>query len=210
MTLWTFGDSFTENYKDHHEWSRNYIEFKGYVPKSYSQVMSEMLDCDLENHGGGGFDNYSIFETICENAEKFFPGDTIIVNWSDTLRFRLAGNDNQWGRFVPNNINFDSVPTKDVCQRTFEEIIVNREHHLYVDEVNKWISLLNVMARERFTMIHWTPFDLPTLEAYKFSINETIKKETMGKVNDHHYNEKGQILLAGYLLGLLNNPKKLI
>lgn len=210
MKLWTFGDSFTEDYKEHHEWSKNYIDFKGYTPKSYSQLLSEMLDCEIENHGKGGYDNYSIFESICENSENFFPGDTIIINWSDPVRFRLAGADNQWGRFVPNTINFDSVPTENISRRTFEEIIVNRSHYLYEEELNKWISLLNVFARERFTLLHWTPFDLPNLEAYKFSVKETIYKETNGKVNDHHYNEKGQILLAGYLIGLLTNPKKLL
>ena len=210
MTLWTFGDSFTEDYQEHHGWSKQYIDFKGYTPKSYPQILSEMLDCDLENCGKGGYDNYSIFESICENVEKFYQGDTIIVNWSDTIRFRLAGMDNQWGRFVPNNINFDNVPTENVCQRTFEEIIVNRSRELYVEEVNKWINLLKVLTREKFTIIHWTPFDLPSLDAYKFSVNETINKETLGQINDHHYNEKGQVMLAGYLIGLLRNPKKLI
>lgn len=208
--LWTFGDSFTEDYKEFHGWSKKYIEFKGYVPKNYTEILAEMLDAEYENNGHGGFDNYSIFDTICENSERFNPGDIVVINWSDTLRFRLAGDDNQWAPFVPSTINFDDVPTTNISKRTFEEIIVNREHYLYQMEINNWIKLLNSLMRGKFYIVHWTPFDLKYIDAHSFMIGETIFKETKGEIIDYHYNERGQVLLAGYLFGILNNPNKLI
>ena len=42
-TVWTFGDSLTERYNPDFKWSRDYIEWKGYVPKVYGNFVSEMF-----------------------------------------------------------------------------------------------------------------------------------------------------------------------
>ena len=65
-TLWTFGDSFTESFgtTKGRNWIDNYIDWKGYVPKVYGEIISDEMGFELVNLGKGGSDNYSIFQNI--------------------------------------------------------------------------------------------------------------------------------------------------
>ena len=47
-TLWTFGDSFTESLSDNKaDWVQKYIEWKGYIPKVYGEVIAERMEIKL-------------------------------------------------------------------------------------------------------------------------------------------------------------------
>ena len=67
-TLWTFGDSFTEetflSYRD------RLIEIYGYLPKSWVSIISERLDYRVENISEGGISNQEILGNILENIPK--------------------------------------------------------------------------------------------------------------------------------------------
>ena len=67
-TLWTFGDSMTAGYTEGSGWADKYIEWKGYKPKIYPEIISDKLGMELKNLAKGGYDNYSIFETLCANV----------------------------------------------------------------------------------------------------------------------------------------------
>ena len=79
-TLWTFGDSLTSPFNppdnDLNHWKHKYVKWKGYVPKVYSELITENLNINLMNLGCEGIDNSQIFENFCIKIEE-----TIFLVW---------------------------------------------------------------------------------------------------------------------------------
>ncbi len=202
--LWTFGDSFTEGYNEKHEWSKNYIKWKGYTPKVYGEVIADRLDIDLKNIGQGGSDNYTILERVCENVDKIKDDDLIIIGWSNPVRFRLVGQDEKTWRFlVPNFDNKIDSFGKMISQSTLDEIFVNRDTSPYQHEVIHWIKLLNKTFKTN-TIIHWT-HAMHGTNLWNFGQCNRIITETKGEVNDGHYSEIGHIELADALMSIMDS-----
>jgi hypothetical protein len=193
--LWCFGDSYTQGYNPNVEWSKEYIKFKGYIPKVYSDFLSERLDIENENLGVGGYDNYSIFEVLCKNIDKIKENDIVIIGWSNVSRFRMASKDGDWVRFVPGTItDFHISHHTDLSKNTIEEICVNRDNEIYFNEVNSWIKFINQTMKKN-KVIHWTPFD-GNLNVHKILKLETTNKESNGKILDHHYSENSHKFIS--------------
>jgi hypothetical protein len=203
-TVWTFGDSFTERYNPIFEWSKQYIDWKGYVPKVYGNFVSEMLDYDLQNLGKAGSDNYTIFETFCKTYSKIKDGDIVIMGWTSPVRFRLVNKFGKWTPLIPNFENyledFDLISLDMVNQ-----IFINRDHRQYIDEVNNWIKFINSACNNK-KIIHWSTIKGEgELNTYHFFEMEKIIKETNGEVNDMHFSENGQLELSKKLLEIIMN-----
>jgi hypothetical protein len=209
-TIWTFGDSFTESFSDNKvDWVKSYCDWKGYIPKVYGEVISDKMDLGLMNLGKGGSDNYSIFQSVCNSVNNIQPNDIIIIGWSSVFRFRLANVSNAWKVVLPafpkNLMNLESI-----SQTTIDEILANRTHNLYMEEVNSWMKLLNFTFSNN-KIIHWTPFT-PGVSHNYFRNLTTIRRETNGDIDDGHYSETGHIELANELMDMLsqNRTQKLI
>jgi hypothetical protein len=203
-TLWTFGDSLTESYNIKYDWSRKYVEWKGYVPKVYGDVISERLNLNLSNLGAGGTDNYSIFQNFCEVSHKIKKDDVVIFGWSSPLRFRLPRNDNRWEVFLP-NFTKNLTDVDGISMNTVQEILSNRDSIKFVEEVNSWINLIDVFLKD-IKHVHWTAFD-NRLKAQLPKNLETIEDETNGFIVDRHFSEKGQLDLSEVLIYFLNAKK---
>ncbi len=203
--LWCFGDSYTQRYTTGSEWSKNYIDFKGYTPKVYCDFLSEELGIESENCGVGGFDNYSIFESLCKKVHLINENDIIIIGWSSIIRFRLASKDGSWVKFVPGAVtDYHLSHHTDVSRTTIEEIFINRDSLIYYNEVNTWIHFINHTLNKN-RIIHWTPFDDNiSLNAHKLLKFETIKMET-NVVEDHHYGENAHKKLSSIFFEMLKN-----
>ena len=200
-TLWTFGDSFTERFREDFDWSKKYIDWKGYTPKVYGELLSDELKMNHINMATNGSDNYMIFESICRCAKDIKEGDKIIIGWSDVVRFRLVDTNNRWVSLIPNwknpMDNLDHITTK-----TVEQVLVNRgSSKLYIDEVNNWIGFINLHFKN-VDVIHWTQFN-EEFDAHILNYFTTIKKETGGEINDLHYSEIGHNQLTSYFTKLL-------
>jgi hypothetical protein len=204
--LWTFGDSFTEGYNEKHEWSKNYIKWKGYTPKVYGEVIADRLDIDLKNIGQGGSDNYTILERVCENVDKIKDDDLIIIGWSSPIRFRLVGEDKKtWCSIIPIFDNKIDNFGKMISQSTLDEIFVNRDTELYQMEIINWIKLLNKTFKSN-TIIHWTHNrKMHGTNLWNFSKFNKIKNETNDDINDNHYSEFGHLQLADELISIIDN-----
>jgi hypothetical protein len=205
-TLWTFGDSYTESFSDNTaSWVENYCKWKGYTPKVYGQIISDKLDLELINLGKGGSDNYSIFQSICNSVHNIKSDDIIIVGWSSVFRFRLANIYDIWKPILPvfdkNRVNLENI-----SQITIDEILVNRNHNLYSEEVRSWIKLLNFTFSNNI-IIHWSPFEGNHSPTY-FRNLTTIRSETNGDCNDGHYSELGHIELSNALISIIYNGNK--
>ena len=225
--LWVFGDSFTEGWdastyyskEPLPEWRSKYIDWKGYVPKVFNEILANKLNFETKNCGIGGADNYTIFHTIIQNLDKINKDDVVIIGWSSTVRFRIVDSSN---KFKPIQIwmeNLDDVRLKkieiDISSKTINEIFYNRKSGTYIGEINDYIKVLKLLLKEQ-KVINWSPF----YDNFKMGMNvtqidllDTIIDETKYKVLDGHFCEPSHFALADYFYDLIiryNDKKTLI
>lgn len=211
-TVWTFGDSLTEGFKSGDLWARTYVEWKGYVPMTYGEIVADRLGYQIINLGKGGSDNYSIFEMFCKNINKFEKDDIVIIGWSDVGRFRLSNNNGRWTSIVPNfSNNINNID--NVNQNTVDQILVNRTSKIYIDEVNSWINVIK-KSLNGIKFISWSTFNNGKIDGIFIKNIELIMQETNGTINDAHFSELGQKTVAETIIGnivdLDNKQQKLI
>lgn len=204
--LYIFGDSFSAGFSFESNWTNNYINWKGYTPKGFGEIVSQKLNLELINLAENASDNYSILQKFCDNVNNIQKNDLVIIGWSSPLRFRLVSND--WITILP---NYDKFSTKEIdktkiSESTLIEILLNRDDVRYCNEVNSWIKLLNTLDKN---IIHWTPFDqrLNCMFLNKF---ETIFTETNGELNDWHFSEKGHQQSADLFINKFKNKNKIL
>jgi len=228
--LYTFGCSFTENFEYFfhskvYDNRKKYIieHLGGIVPLSWPEILSKKLNMDLINkaavHGyeyenyGEGNCNASIFNNICHMCDEFKKGDIVIVQWSFITRFKWATEQGMIS-ILPNHY-------RGVDMKLTEEIIVNRSHKLWIDELFVMMKILNKLAESNeFEIYYWTIDDtiLDNKEEiitndkrwllsnkiketnYIKLVNEkggkSIKNETNDKIKDDHLGITGHNILA--------------
>lgn len=202
--VWTFGDSYTDGFRSSEKWAKEYVQWKGYQPKTFGEIVSHTLGFSLENLGKGGSSNYEIFERFCEVANRINHNDLVIFGWSSPIRFRLVNNFGEWASILPNFKDQSNV-FSNISQETINEILINREAKLYSSEVNHWINLIHLVLKNTL-VIHWTPFS-SSIDAELFESIETIYNETKGELDDRHFNEKAHRKLSDYILSIYWNNK---
>lgn len=219
--LWVFGDSFsaTNDRPSIEGWRMEYVKWKGYVPKVFSDFLSDKLGISNRNMGVSGADNYTIIDTIIDSLTKINSDDIIIIGWSSTIRFRIASKNGNFLTIRPNILNNnkstinDTTYLTDVCVDCLNEVIVNRNNQIYIDEINRYIKLINHMYPNN-VIIHWSPFKQETEGMYVTPIEpkiERINEETNGEMSDIHFSEYGHEQISNYLYDIIknyNNNKK--
>jgi hypothetical protein len=190
--LYVFGDSFSDERIITN--NKNYINWKGYTPKTFHQIISEQLGLDSHVIAEGGIDNYTIFSSICKNI-NFLDQSIVIIGWTDIHRFRLY--DSTFQTFKPVSPTFGNRRKKGfpyingVSDSTIEEIFLNRDNINWQDEINDWSLLIN-KALPNSIIVYWTWSD-------KIK-RETITEETNSKIIDFHYSEKGHLELSNWII----------
>ena len=206
--LWTFGDSFTESFTKKYAWKDEYLNWKGYTPNVYGEIISDKLKLQNINLSIGGADNYTILDSIISVLNRIDTNDIIIIGWSSTIRFRVANKANTFDTIRQNELFEKFKSNKDLSNSTLEEICINRDNHSYINELNNYIKLLNFSFNNN-KIIHWSPFaqdrqglntTLKTLTKY-----ETIKDETNDFISNLHFGENGHKVLSEQLIDIINN-----
>lgn len=166
--LYTFGCSFTEDFDpfmDCPDTTRYKYVMKyhnGIIPKSWPQIMAEVLGMELKNHGGiGGFSNetgdegncnFSIFNNICQACTNFQKGDMVIIEWTFMERFK-------WVNFEGNNLITilpNQIP-KDLNKDLIENILLSRTHKMWIEELFKYQILIDKLSESiGFDVYYWT------------------------------------------------------
>ena len=202
--LWVFGDSFTESFSTNNGgvWVDEYVNWKGYIPKVYGEVISDELGIGLTNMAKGGSDNYSIFQSVCDSVYHINSNDIIIIGWSSTIRFRLVNNRGIWKPIRP-KFDRNKLNLENVSQLSIEEILLNRDSELYKDEVRSWIKLLDYTFPNNL-LIHWSWVDNMVTPNYFGNNISTIRDETNGLLNDVHFGEHGHKKLAKELMNMVS------
>ena len=183
-TLFTFGCSFTEDFENVIETTKNssfvpaqkrYIQdhLNGRIPKSWPKLLSDKLGNELKNYGIGGMSNYHIFEEICEHCNEFTMDDTVIVGWTHVTRFRWVGNENKWS---PVFSQYTENTSKLMTENTYNEILIQRTNELYVVEIYKYQKLIEQLSKSiGFNLYFWS------------SDSQIIYKEDKQFLNDKKY-----------------------
>lgn len=220
-TLWVFGDSLSDFYYPHewesHHWKHEYIKWKGYNTKVYSEFIAEKLNMKLVNCSRGGCDNTFIIGEFCKVCDQIQSDDIVIFGWTATSRFRLPNKTGQWiyfnrepknedGMFVHGPLRFDTL-----SKNTISEMLINRFHSNFIVELCSWIKLINFSLKD-IKVIHWSWYRYNSVCSIHH-INtpyETIIQETNGDVADGHWSENGQYEFSKYLLNLINTNQSII
>jgi len=205
--LWIFGDSFSEPFDKtlYANWRKKYIEWKGYTPLYYGEIISKELNLLHINLSISGLDNYSILDNIINVIDKIDKNDIIIIGWSSIGRFRLVDTNNKFKSILSNKFNKIS----NISQNTIDEIIINRLSSTYINELNNYIKLLNFTFKEN-KIIHWSPFS-KYREGLNLSLSshlyktETIDEETNGEINDLHFSEKTHKILSKEFIDIIKS-----
>jgi lysophospholipase L1-like esterase len=196
--LWTFGDSFTQGYIRASLWADQYINWKSYTPKIFSEIISSELGIELVNKGVGGYDNNSIFESICVNVKNIKKNDIILIGWSDVVRFRLTTKTNDWQCFtVEPKYNLNRM--ENIAENTLNEIFVNRENPLYIKEIENWMNIIDMAFKDNI-VLYWSSFIRDIKKCHHIDECENIYQETDGEINDFHLSENGQKKLADFFI----------
>jgi hypothetical protein len=195
-TLWIFGDSFSASFSNEHSivWSNPYIEFKGYEPYVFGDIIAKDLNLKLENHARGGADNYYIFESICKCSDTISPNDLIIVGWTSPIRFRIITEFGSWKTILP------------MEDSEYSELMLHRDSSLNpLLEIKNWMKVLFKLYGKQ--ILFWSPAIKNDIDIYSpkdLGIVEHISQETNGLLSDSHYSEKGHQTLSKILLSKLN------
>jgi len=208
-TLWIFGDSFSESWEgvlqrreSHGQWQ--YCDWLKRKPHHFSETIQEIVNntvdnpidktdifgqplskqtekiTHIRNYGLGGFDNYSILETIGYHIPEIQKNDMVMIGWSAMTRWRFLGSQHakimhldgwternhpayskawqncnaEWGwEFEPKKYHkfIQEQPAKRIGRET-------------VLEVERWQNILK-LALPKDT-VFWTPFNLNFYERF--------------------------------------------
>lgn len=204
--LYIFGDSFSAGFSFESNWTNPYVNWKGYTPKGFGEIISQKLNLELINLSENASDNYSILQKFCDNEKNIKKNDLVIIGWSSPLRFRLVSKD--WITILPNHDKFSTkeIDKTKISESTLIEILLNRDDIRYCNEVNSWIKLLNNLDKN---IIHWTPFD-QRLDCMFLNKFETIFTESNGELNDWHFSENGHIQLSDLFINKFKSKNKIL
>jgi predicted transport protein len=201
--LWVFGDSYSETFRRiqggiYLNWKKNYVDFKGYEPKVFSDIVAEELNLELVNTNlkGESSDNATIFSRIINNIDNIKKGDVISVGWTTVTRYRVVNfNSKSWDIINPGHPIIDYP---NLSEQTFQEIGINRTHKLYFNELCEWVEVVNKLFKEN-KIIQWTWTMQHSMK------HHTIIEETDGLLEDYHWSEKGHQDFAKWFLDCYNN-----
>ena len=202
--LFVFGDSYTQKW----EYNSPYSMWKGYTPKTYSELISEELGIECFNFSWGGWSNYDIFEAVCQNIDSIKENDIVIILWSGLDRIRLVNHRlNMWVSIQPNSFNMlkrVELIDDDISENTIDELMINRQHNLYKEEVRNWIKLLkhtfksNIFINSTWYGVNWG------IDVAQY---ETIVEESNNQMIDWHWSEKGQYDFAQWCISKIKTDK---
>lgn len=202
-TLWIFGDSFSTPYQvGPGNWVLPYIEWKGYIPKHFGDIIANQLRVDIKHFGIGGTGNDTIFEMVLKQAPNIRKGDIVIIGWSKIHRFRLADSTKGFTTILPNFKFEKNIPF--ISKNTIEEILVNRSLSGYEYELYDRVKFLNWLFNDMI-LIQWTPFWDTGIKIWSDSGLSTITNETDGLIVDEHYSELGHKQLTNKFLEMIGD-----
>lgn len=199
--LWTFGCSFTAEYnpidgiffpfKNQYDYYRDYRG--GTLPKVWPELLGEKINYQTVNCAVGGSSNNSVYEQFINVSDLIKKEDILVFGWTSMTRFPMVNlNENIMINLLPNATNYSDV---GFSKTTMEEILVNRTHRLWVNELLNWIKLINLYCKER------------GVEVYHWTSDDSIFNQHSGFIDERFIVIDDKESIKTNLLGYLNLPK---
>lgn len=174
--LFTFGCSFTEDFRqfaninniDKNTRTQYIHRFcDGIPPECWSDVLGGLLNFKVNNFGANnartstmipeesGNSNDHIFNNFCHIVEHINEGDVVIIQWTFMERFLWVDTEtNKTVSILPNQ--YTSIKNKNLM----DEILVNKSHHLWFDQLFIKEKLINECAKfKKFNVFFWSMDD---------------------------------------------------
>lgn len=216
--IWCFGGSMSQSYDSKAKWFKNYVEWKGMQFKTYPELLSENLDCNLFNLSQNSNNNISILQSICDNLHKIESNSLVVIHWTPYSRFRLVNDFEEWQNITVYKNEF--LHLSNVRETTINEILINRMHIKYEEEVQSWEKLISQSLNNSsiiFLLPDINPFNKSLIKMHTsgligYKTNEVqverIIDDTCGAIKDGHFSVNGHIQMNQIILSLLNKIKK--
>lgn len=213
--LWIFGDSFSAPFEGlaYWAWFQEYLTFLGKDRfDTWQEIVAKNLNLNLIELGETAISNSEIFERFAINCSKFEKGDTVVINWTRTERFRVPEEkNNKFTNLVPAHLK--NTDYED-CYFSFDDIQkigISRMHILYQIEINNWANLINEFCKLKdIKVVFWGLTD--TQAYYDFEFTEELKVEHKLRILDHqvenldhHYSIYGHKYVGGLVTQVLAN-----
>ena len=173
--LFIFGDSHSNYYNM--PASHPYINFLGYTPQNYPEIICDKLNLELHKFPNAASDNLTIFQSICDNIHLVNSNDIVIINWTDSYFTRIVNT--QKGKW--RSISYETLEKEidEVSNSALKEVLDNRKHILYKYEILSFIKIINLLLKKN-KVIHWSAYvdSLPI---------KVVKIKDVTDMNDEHY-----------------------
>jgi len=214
-TLHVFGCSYSELLDKAYE---PYVEWKGYIPKSWSEILAEKLNLNLINYAKGGNSNEMIFQSFCKSINNFKKNDVVILEWSYLNRFTWLS---ESGEMVSCSLH---GVDKTLNKKFAEKIAVTRQSNPYklqlldfqklIDDYCKlkhisvwyWHAEPNMhgyidLSDKRYLLIDEIMQNNDNFERCTFDVvygmgGCDIESETSGEIKDNHFSESAHKIKA--------------
>jgi hypothetical protein len=198
MSLYCFGDSYTEGY-------RNDMRFPPYdayrkslgvddpmdMPPIWSEILGEKLGVESFNYAKGGSSNHEILLKFCEQSSKLKKDDIVIINWTYIQRCLWVmstevSNDYKNHLTSTSPHNSEHYDPHKIYKNAYDIIAVNRTHFSWTYEVLRYQQLIDSLASSvGFRVYYWFTDDVlfknlskleSNLNQEKYIIHDLIEK----------------------------------
>jgi len=188
-TVWVFGDSFSVDFENNRIGNFElYKDLKGYFPKTWGKILSEELGCEYRNFAQGGWDNYSILQSFCENITEIKKNDIVFVGWAPEPRIRLTDENGDWRSFnAVTQSTWGDISSDDILKLLLSRVSGKHKepNKGVMSELLSWENMIKFTMKEMLLHIwKWNNNGL-------FMNYQTIKDETNGTIPDGHWSEDG-------------------
>lgn len=198
MSIYCFGDSYTEGYKKdlHFNCYGEYRKSLGVddpmeMPPLWSEILGEKLGVQSFNYGKGGASNHETLLRFSEHSSKFKKDDIVIINWTYIQRVlwvlapESRDDDGNHLTSITPYMGEHYDPDK-IYQNAYDTITVNRTHFSWTYEVLRYQQLIDSFAKSvGFRIYYWFTDDIlfkniskleKNLNKDKYIIHDLIEK----------------------------------
>jgi hypothetical protein len=224
--IWIFGDSFSTSFKTQFDGtcSYDYIKYKGYYPKVFSEIISETFNLNLKDYSQGGSSNQDIFNKFVLNLNQIDKNDIFIFGWTQNVRFNVATKTNG---YVPVILGGADEKTYDFVDIPFQSLVDLANNRLtyssYWIDVISYIKVINHILKNNI-VYHWTWVN-PSNEYHlnlgnyqkeyydllvPFKNYPSITEETKNLIHDLHWGERAHSLFASEIMEKIKIFTKLL
>ncbi len=153
--IWAFGDSYTDQFINPRTTIKEYVDYKGYVPKNYIDIISENLNLKIRNLGKGGTSNRTILSSFINVLDEIKENDILIFGWTSPNRFRIISNDLFYDVVSPIDLHLPEDYLNVYSEQTIVEISTMRMNFIFLSEISEYIKWIKKTFPNN-KIINWT------------------------------------------------------